>query len=71
MGLGESSYEAFCFDQAIGYVGRRIEGELEAVEGKNSAEMRLKRQAILDKYFSGGKKSGFADPAAMMAKVNK
>lgn len=60
---------AFCFDQAVGHFGRVVSNELEAVEGKNEAEILAKRKLILAKYLgpiSG--KSGFADPAAMVAK---
>ncbi len=67
--LEGDSYEAYCFDQAIGYLGRRIESELEEVEGKNKHEIERKRKAILSKYFDLGEKtSGFADPAALFAK---
>ena len=63
-------YEAYCFDQAVGYLGRRIEAELEEVEGKNTAEIKHKRERVLSKYLDlgDGKKSGFADPAAMFGK---
>jgi len=50
-------------------LGRRIESELEEVEGKNKHEIERKRKAILSKYFDLGEKtSGFADPAALFAK---
>jgi hypothetical protein len=54
----------------VGYLGRRIDAELEEVEGRNPAEIKHKRELILSKYidFGKGKKSGFADPAAMFAK---
>lgn len=63
-------YPAYCFDQAVGLLGRRIENELEAVEGRNEAETKMKRERILAKYIDlgEGKKSGFADPMLMLQK---
>jgi len=68
VGLADDEYVAYCFDQAVGYVGRRIENELESVEGKNDAEIKHKREIVLSRYFSDNKVSGFADPAAMFSK---
>ena len=60
---------AYCFDQAIGHFGRIISNELEAVDGKNDAEIKIKRQAIMNKYLGAeAGKSGFADPAAMISR---
>jgi hypothetical protein len=54
----------------VGLLGRRIENELEAVEGRNEAEIKMKRERILAKYIDlgEGKKSGFADPALLIKK---
>lgn len=62
-------YVAYCLDQAVGYLGRAIEGELSRVEAKTDAEAMAKRQRVLDRFFDDETKpsrGSFADPAAML-----
>jgi hypothetical protein len=65
----QDPYTAFCFDQAINYWGKTIEGELEKVEGKNAKDTELRRKSILEKYLypdgDGSSKHQFSDPALM------
>lgn len=70
MNLLEDPYKAYCFDQAIAYIGNKIQGELDAVEGKTSAEVDRKRQGIMDRYFPPTEsevKTRFADPMQYLA----
>jgi hypothetical protein len=67
----EYDYVAYCVDQAVAYFGRHLDAELNSVDAKDEADARWKRQAILDRYLSDGKKPAkgrFADPAAMLGK---
>jgi hypothetical protein len=60
--------DAYRLDEVVAYVGNRIHGELDAVEGKTEGEMNTRRQSVLDKYFpptEQAQKSRFADPAAL------
>jgi hypothetical protein len=66
----EDEYVAYCLDQAVGYFGRTLEGELEKAGSgaKNNDEAEWKRQVVLDAFLSDEKKPQrgmFADPAAM------
>lgn len=63
-------YVAFCVDQAIGYFGRVVEAELEAVEGKTDTERSQKRDRVLQRYIGENddekpRRGQFADPTAM------
>jgi hypothetical protein len=64
-------YVAFCLDQAVGYFGRVVEADLEAVEGKTDAERNQKRDRVLQKYIGDKdekpRRGQFADPAAMFS----
>jgi hypothetical protein len=64
-------YVAFCLDQAVGYFGRVVEADLEAVEGKTDAERNQKRDRVLQKYIGNEdekpRRGQFADPAAMFS----
>lgn len=64
----EDPYVAYCFDQAVGHIGRCIESDLEGVEADDAATATSKRQRILDRYFGveTPSKGTFADPAALM-----
>jgi hypothetical protein len=66
----EDDYVAYCLDQAVGYLGRTIESELNKVEGKTEIETEQKRKIILDRFLgeeSDKPRRGlYADPAAMM-----
>lgn len=72
IGLTAGSYEAFCLDQAVWYLGTRIQTQLENVGRKkdrkqaaNEAARERLMKKILGQEDSG--KSGFADPAALFA----
>lgn len=71
MALTDDPYVAYCFDQAVGHIGRCIEHDLGGVESSTEAEATSKRQQILDRYFGveTPTKGTFADPAAMMTKM--
>ncbi len=64
----EDPFVAYCFDQAVGHIGRSIDADLEGVEADNAAAISSKRQQILDRYFGveTPSKGTYADPAAMM-----
>lgn len=69
MGLEMGTYSAFCFNQAVWYLGTLIESEMdEASASKPSAEeqrARGARQRVLDRYLEPGNlKKQYADPAA-------
>ncbi|AVR56921.2 hypothetical protein PBI_TRISCUIT_48 [Microbacterium phage Triscuit] len=68
MGLTQGSYEAYCFDQAVWYLGSWITNKLEKVGAKKdrkAAANEAARKRVLDRILLGDKaKSQFADPAA-------
>lgn len=75
LGLESGSYEAYCLDQAIGYLGTQLEYELERAgekPNKNEKKIEAARKKVLEKYMSQGKKKkqtkGFADPALLFGK---
>lgn len=65
----DDDYMAYCLDQAIGYLGRTIEAELDKVEGKTREETEQKRSRVLDRFLAldneKPSRGQFADPAAM------
>lgn len=68
IGLVQGSYEAYCLDQAVWFVGATIQNELEKAghkRQKGEANIVAARQRVLAKYLgnSDGKQQ-FADPAA-------
>lgn len=68
----EDDYVAYCLDQAVGYVGRTIEAELEKAGSgaKNEEEAEWKRKLVLDRYLGEEDKPQrglYADPAAMFS----
>jgi hypothetical protein len=70
LGLKPGSYEAYCFDEAIWFLGVSIEQEMEKASHKPTKEERrttAARQRVLDKYFETEeeKDKGFADPALL------
>lgn len=72
LGLTQGSYEAYCLDQAVWYLGVTIQNELEEVgikKSKESASHERERKAILAKYLGVEEptKGGFADPAAFFS----
>ena len=70
----DDPYQAYCFDQAVAYVGRAIEYELDKAgsDCKTEAEAQAKKKVVLDRFLDDGQedapipKGRFADPAAMM-----
>lgn len=65
----EDPYVAYCFDQAVGHIGRSIEAELDKVESKSVAEGEQKRKIVLERFLGDPEKPSkglYADPAAMM-----
>lgn len=67
----EDDYVAYCVDQAVGYFGRHLEGELERAgsDAKTQDEAEWKQKQILDKYLGEEDKPQrglYADPAAML-----
>jgi hypothetical protein len=65
----EDEYLAYCLDQAVGYVGRAIEAELEKIEAKTESESEHKRKLVFDRFFGEDDKPGqglYADPAMMI-----
>lgn len=49
--LGVSDpWTAFCLDNAVAHFGTSLEAEMDAVEGKTSAEINKKRQRIMEKW---------------------
>lgn len=69
MGLTRGSYEAFCFDQAIWYLGTSITGRLEKIGRKKQrgeAGIEAARERELKLILEGkDAKGAFADPALM------
>lgn len=68
MGLTPGSYEAFCFDQAVWYLGTMITHKLDTVgtkRDKKAMANEAARKRMLDKLLYGDQAQGqFADPAA-------
>lgn len=68
MGLTLGSYEAYCLDQAVWYLGITITSELEKVgqkRQKGQAAQEGARKRVLAKYLGDEKsmKQQYADPA--------
>lgn len=66
MGLRMGSFEAYCFNQAVMFVGQRIEYLLGAIEDKNEKRLEQKQQRLLERLLYPGKpvsSTQFADPA--------
>lgn len=65
----EDEYVAYCLDQAVGYIGRSLESELEKVESKTPQEAEWKRKKIFARFFGEEDKPSrglYADPVAML-----
>jgi hypothetical protein len=71
MGLTQGSYEAYCFDQAVWYVGTFITSELEKAghkPQKGEAQVKAARTKVLNKYLESADAPGqYADPALLFA----
>lgn len=69
MGLGLTSYGAYCLNEAVYVVGTHITNEMDKVKGKNEKQVQRGRQRVLDRYLSDSTQSTrkFADPAVIFA----
>lgn len=69
MGLTQGSYEAFCLDQAVWYMGITITEELNKVghkRQKGEAANEAGRKRVLAKYLSDSSATPqYADPSAL------
>lgn len=69
MGLTSGSYEAYCLDQAVWYLGISISGELDKVgrkKQKGELQNEQGRQKVLSKFLgTTAAQPKYADPAAM------
>lgn len=67
----DDEYTAYCLNQAVSYVGKFIDGEMDKAsdKAKTTKAAESARQRVLDKYLtpSTGGKSGFMDPAGMFS----
>jgi hypothetical protein len=50
----EEPWVAYCLDRAVTTFGTAVQGELDAVEGKNKKEIEVKRQRVLNRFFPEG-----------------
>lgn len=68
-------FAAFCFDDAVSYLGMYIESELSRVRGKDERETEQKMKLRLRRLLGPGREkesARFADPVAMgKVTVNK
>jgi hypothetical protein len=66
--LKSGSYEAYCLDQAVGYVGAVIQNALEEAGSKPSKSERnaqAAREKVLKKYLGDeSETTAYADPSA-------
>jgi len=72
LGLTPGSYEAYCLDEAVWYLGTFLEGELQKAgrqkkqKGEASAEAARKR--VMGKYLTPEKTQGqYMDPAVLFS----
>lgn len=70
IGLERGSYEAYCFDEAVWFLGHHIDGELEQAGQKPSRSDRgiaKARERVMAKYFGQqtNQPKKFADPALL------
>lgn len=69
LGLEPGSYEAYCLDQAIGYLGTMVESELDRAghrPSKGEKKTEAARKRIIAKYMGETEqKKQFADPALL------
>ena len=64
-------YEAYCFDEAVQYVGTHIQGQLDEVKtpkGKNGEKRRkeMQQELLMNILSDAPKKPKFRDPADML-----
>lgn len=69
IGLVQGSYEAYCLDQAVWFVGATIQNDLEKAghkRQKGEANIVAARRRVLAKYMGDtNQEKQFADPAAL------
>lgn len=69
IGLVQGSYEAYCLDQAVWFVGATIQNDLEKAghkRQKGEANIVAARRRVLAKYMGdANQEKQFADPAAL------
>lgn len=56
----EEPWAAYCLDRAVTTFGTAVQSELDAVEGKTTKEIEMKRQRVLNRFFPQGER--FRDP---------
>ena len=72
LGLTLGSYEAYCFDEAVWYLGTFLETELQKAgrqkKQKGEAQAEAARKRVINKYLNAGKTQGqYMDPAVLFA----
>lgn len=68
LGLTTGSYEAYCLDEAVWYLGSVISNELEQAgqtKSKGAGKTEAARKKVLAKHFGDGQKGQYADPALL------
>lgn len=68
IGLTAGSYEAYCLDEAVWYLGSIIGNELEQAgqtKSKGAGKMEAARKRVMAKHFGEEKKGQYADPALL------
>jgi hypothetical protein len=63
MGIDPASLEAYLLDSAVSTFGNAFTAALEAVEGKNAAEIENKRKKTINRWFPESEIERFRDPA--------
>lgn len=58
-----NSYEAYCLDEAIGFFGSWVEGELDKVKAKTPEQVAKKREGKLQYLLTGNRAKMYTDPA--------
>lgn len=69
LGLDATSYEAYCFDEAVDYFGREVEAAMHAVKGKNERVNAGRRENVLRKFL--GLEQRFAPVRAEVVRPSK
>lgn len=58
----EDPWAAYCLDRAVSTFGTTVQNELDSVEGKNSKEIEIKRQRVLNRFFPDSTGGRYRDP---------
>lgn len=72
LGLTPGSYEAYCLDEAVWYLGTFLENELQKAgrqkKQKGEAQAEAARKRVLNKYLNAGTTKGqYMDPAVLFS----